>query len=77
MIKDSKLYINKFVEYWYHDTIFNKRTFNELPPRRPCDHAIEIIPGALLRDCKAYPLSAKEQQELDKFLEEHLKTERI
>ena len=27
----------------------------------------------MLKDCKMYPLNIKEQEELDKFLEEHLK----
>jgi len=27
-----------------------------------------------LKDCKVYPLSIKEQKELDCFLDEHLKT---
>jgi len=30
-----------------------------------------------LKDCKIYPLNVKEQEELDKFLEEHLKSGRI
>jgi len=38
---------------------------------------MEIIPGALLRDYKAYLLLVKEQQELNKFFKKHLKTERI
>ena len=65
-------------EYWkYHNTIFDKKIFDKLPPQRLWDHAIEIIPGASLKDCKAYPLTTKEQQELNKFLEEHLKSGRI
>jgi len=30
-----------------------------------------------LKDCKIYLLNIKEQEELNKFLEEHLKSERI
>ena len=40
----------------YQD-VFEKKTFDELPPRRPWDHAIELIPGAKPLDCKIYPLS--------------------
>jgi len=36
-----------------------------------------LIPNATLKDCKIYPLNVKEQEELDKFLEEHLKSGRI
>jgi len=51
--------------------------FNQLPPRRPWDHAIELTLGALLKDCKVYPLSIRKQEELDKFLDKHLKTGHI
>jgi len=36
-----------------------------------------LTPNAILKDCKVYPLNIKEQEELDKFLEEHLKSGRI
>jgi len=36
-----------------------------------------LIPNATLKDCKIYSLNIKEQEELDKFLEEHLKSGRI
>jgi len=65
-------------EYWkFRESVFDKKSFDQLPPRRPWDHAIELIPEATLRDCKIYSLSAKEQEELDKFLDEHLKSGRI
>jgi len=28
----------------------------------------------MLKDCKVYPLNVKEQEKLNKFLEEHLKS---
>ena len=63
-------------EYWeFKESVFDKKSFDQLPPRRPWDHAIELIPGATLRDCKIYSLSAKEQEELDKFLDEHLESD--
>ena len=61
----------------FRETVFNKKMFNQLPPKRPWDHTIELTLGALLKDCKVYPLSIREQEELDKFLDEHLKTEHI
>ena len=65
-------------EYWeFRESVFNKKSFDQLPPRQPWDHAIELIQGAILRDCKIYSLSAKEQEELNKFLDEHLKSGRI
>ena len=65
-------------EYWeFKESVFDKKSFDQLPPRQPWDHAIELIPGATLRDCKIYSLSTKEQEELNKFLDEHLKSEKI
>ena len=57
--------------------MFNKETFDELPPRRPWDHAIKLLPGDHKVDCKMYNLTSAEQKELDEFLEENLKTGRI
>jgi len=65
-------------EYWeFKESVFDKKSFDQLLPRQPWDHAIELIPGATLRDCKIYSLSTKEQEELNKFLDEHLKSEKI
>jgi len=62
-------------EYWgFREIVFNKKMFNQLPPRRPWDHTIELTLGASLKDYKVYPLSIREQEKLDKFLDEHLKT---
>lgn len=60
-----------------HPSVFNKKGFDELPTRRPWDHAIELIPGSKPVDCKIYPLNLDEQKALDEFLEENLKTGRI
>ena len=65
-------------EYWsFKEKVFNKKVFEKLPEWSKWDHAIELIPEAVLRDCKIYPLNTKEQEELDKFLEEHLRTGQI
>lgn len=63
----------------YHEykDIFSKEAFDELPPRRPWDHAIEIIPGAEAIDSRIYPLNREEQKQLDAFLEENLTSGRI
>ena len=61
----------------FNDRVFNKAVFEKLPERSKWDHAIELMPNAILKDCKVYPLNVKEQEELDKFLEEHLKSGRI
>lgn len=64
-------YVKEFPE------VFAEAEFNQLPERRPWDHAIELTPGAKLSDCKIYPLNAHEQKALDEFLEENLRTGRI
>ena len=51
--------------------------FDQLPPRQPWDHAIELIPNAKMTDCKIYPLNPTEQKQLDGFLKEQLETRRI
>ena len=63
----------------YHEfkDVFDKETFNKLPPRRPWDHTIELFPGDHKVDCKMYNLTSAEQKELDEFLEENLKTGHI
>jgi len=58
----------------FNDQVFNKAVFEKLPDQSKWDHAIELIPNATLKDCKVYLLNVKEQEELDKFLEEHLKS---
>ena len=68
------------VPKYLHDyaDVFTKQEFDELPPHRPWDHAIELLPGSENRlDCKIYPLSVHEQEKLDEFLEENLNTGRI
>ena len=57
--------------------VFLKEGFDELPPHREWDHAIELVPGAKLRDCKIYPLSPGQQRELDTFIEDNLSSQRI
>ncbi|SJL18527.1 uncharacterized protein ARMOST_22120 [Armillaria ostoyae] len=53
--------------------LFSKENFDELPERKPWDHAIELIPNAVSTlDCKVYPLNRNEQEQLDKFLDENL-----
>jgi len=58
----------------FNNWVFNKAVFEKLPDQLKWDHAIELIPNATLKDCKVYSLNVKEQEELDKFLKEHLKS---
>ena len=60
----------------YHEykDIFAKEMFDELPPCRPWNHAIKLLPGNHKVSCKIYNLTTAEQKELDNFLEENLST---
>ena len=61
----------------FNNRVFNKAVFKKLPDQSKWDHTIELIPNVTLKDYKIYPLNVKKQEELNKFLEEHLKSERI
>jgi hypothetical protein len=54
--------------------VFSKESFDQLPPHKPWDHAIELTPGAQPFSTKVYPMSPNEQKELDAFLKENLKS---
>jgi hypothetical protein len=64
-------YLSEFPE------VFSKESFDKLPPRRNCNHAIEFTEDVKPFGGKIYSLTKEEQDELDKFLDENLKTGRI
>ena len=57
--------------------VFSKESFDQLPPQKQWDHAIDLTPGAQPFSTKVYPMSPNEQKELDAFLEENLKSHHI
>ena len=57
--------------------VFAKESFDVLPKSTEWDHAIELIPDAIMKTCKVYPMSVAEMKELDAFLREHLASGRI
>lgn len=65
-------------EYAEFASVFDKESFDELPPQRAWDHAIELAPDKdLPTRTKVYPLSPAEQKELDAFIAENLASNRI
>ncbi len=77
--KPKKSFAEMVPEHYhsFHD-LFSKENFNELPERKPCDHAIELTPNAKSTlDCKVYPLNRNKQEQLDAFLDENLESGRI
>ena len=67
----------EMVPEWLHDyrEVFKAEQFDELPPRRQWDHAIELKEGTRpWSGVRVIPLSSKEHQILQEFLDENLKT---
>ena len=60
----------------YHEfkDVFDKESFDELLPNWPWDHAVELLPGDHMINCKMYNLTLDEQKELNAFLDENLKS---
>jgi len=61
----------------FRDVFFTKESFDELPNQQQWDHAIELAPDAHNFSTKVYPLAPVEQKQLDKFLDENLKSQCI
>src|SRR3954467_3937274 len=65
-MKKEKRTTEEIVPVHYHDFIkdvFTKESFNKLPPRKPWDHMIKLVPDAQPIDCKIYLLSLEEQKQ--------------
>ena len=61
---------------WLHDfgTVFSKTKSERMPTRKPYDHGIEFVEGAKLpKPAKIYPLSPKERNSLDEWINEELR----
>ncbi len=58
----------------YHNfrEVFSKEAFDELPPWKAWDHAIDLTAGAELPHSQMFPQSPAEQKELDNFLHKNL-----
>src|SRR6266436_5143016 len=56
------------VQYCDFGDVFSKEAFDELPPQKAWDHAIDLTPGAKLPCCWMFPLSPAEQTDLNDFL---------
>ena len=54
--------------------VFSKDSFDELPGTKLWDHAIKLLPNAILKSCKVYLLSDSEQKELNAFLKENFES---
>ncbi|KAI2660045.1 Transposon Tf2-11 polyprotein [Labeo rohita] len=59
-------------EYMAFQDVFSKQVATHLPPHRPWDCAIDLLPGAQLPKGKVYPLSIPERQAMEENIEEAL-----
>ena len=60
-------------EYHSFRKVFNEEASKRIPEPKPWDHAIDLKPNAPASfDCKIYPLSPREQQAMEEFLDKHL-----
>lgn len=59
----------------YHDLapVFSKHQAQSLPPHRPYDCAIDIIPGSTYPSSRLYNLSKPEQESMEKYITESLR----
>ncbi|KAL0146621.1 hypothetical protein M9458_057961 [Cirrhinus mrigala] len=64
-------------EYVAFQDVFSKQAATHLPPHRPWDCAIDLLPDAKLPKGKVYPLSILERQAMEAYIEEALKQEFI
>jgi len=60
-------------KYHHHERIFSKEASQHFPEPRIWDHTIELKPRApSTLPGKIYPLNPLEQEELRKFIQDHL-----
>ena len=65
---------SELVPATYHNylSLFEKGAASRLPEHRPYDHAINLKPEFIPKDCKVYSMSPQELQALNEFLTENL-----
>uniref|UniRef100_A0A3B3H296 Gypsy retrotransposon integrase-like protein 1 n=1 Tax=Oryzias latipes TaxID=8090 RepID=A0A3B3H296_ORYLA len=58
--------------YHHLSEVFNKSRALSLPPHRPYDCAIDLVPGSIIPKGHLYSISASERQALNKYIDESL-----
>jgi len=58
--------------YQEYRRLFEKAASERFPELRPWNHAIDLKPDFIPKDCKVYPLTPTEQKKLDEFLDNNL-----
>jgi len=67
--------IETMVSKWFHRwlKVFGKVESERMPVRKVWDHAIDVKEDSKPSKAKVYPLSRNEREEVQKFVDEHLK----
>ena len=60
-------------EYHNFQSIFKKKASERFPESRPWDHRIELKDTFIPKRAKLYPLGLKEEEQMNKFIDENLK----
>ena len=59
-------------EYKEYKTVFKKKASERFPLKKPWNHAIDLKPDFVPKDCEVYPMSPREQEKLDEFINKNL-----
>ena len=59
-------------EYAEYAQVFSKEATDHVPPSQPYDHAINLGESFIPKIGKLYPLSVKEREAADEFIDENL-----
>jgi len=67
--------VEEMVPKWFHKwlKVFGKVEFKRMPVRKVWDHAINLQNNFRASKAQVYPLSRNEKEEVQKFIDEHLK----
>jgi transposase InsO family protein len=60
-------------QYQQYSKVFSEEASHRLPQHQPWDHAIELIPGATMKNCGIYRLTPKEENALKEYITDHLR----
>jgi hypothetical protein len=63
--------------YWGFKDVFGEEEFQALPEQRKWDHAIKLEEGFKPMRGLTYSLNRKQEEEMNKFIDENLKSGRI
>jgi len=60
-------------EYHEYQSVFEKTASERFPEKRPWDHKIDLKPEFVPKKSKIYPMNQKEEEEMNKFIDDNLK----